>query len=62
MNHYNLISYFNDAFGVDPADAVDLSAAVEQLDNDEHLVPEYSEYFDNLTWDHVLHNRDLVMH
>lgn len=62
MTYYNLISFFNDAFGIDSAEAVDLTASLATLDDEEHLAPECSEYFDNLTWDHVVHNRDLATH
>lgn len=62
MTFYNLTSYYNDAFGIDHADAVDISMAVAQLDTDERLAPECSEYFDGYTRGHVAANRPLNIH
>lgn len=55
MSEYNLTSYFNDAFGIDSAADVNVSAALATLDNDEHLAPESSDFFDGLTTDHSIH-------
>ena len=54
MPEYNIISYFNDSFGIDSATDVNVSAALATLDNDEHLAPESSDFFDGLTTDHSI--------
>ena len=61
MSDYNLASYYNDSFGIDSAADVNLAAALATLDNDEHLAPESSEYFDELTRDHATSNRPLAI-
>jgi hypothetical protein len=61
MNYYNLISYFNEAFGVDAAEGINLNQALAEFDDEEHLAPECSEYFDCRTFDHVDACRPLML-
>lgn len=61
MSEYNIISYYNESFGIDSAADVNVAAALATLDNDEHLAPESSEFFDELTHDHAASHRPLVI-
>lgn len=60
---FNINDYYNESFGIDSTESVNVSTAIVELESsDELFVPEQSEYFDELDVMHAASHRPLEVH